>query len=125
MNVIVDTSSWILYFASSEKAEEIDSALADGRVYIPPLVVAELLSGKMVEDKRKQLKDFIQELPLCMVDKNHWFRVGDLRSHLFSQGISISTPDAHIVQCTLDLRASLISEDTIFRKIKIPNFRLL
>ncbi len=44
-------------------------------------------------------------------------RVGRLRAHLFLKGISVSTPDSHIAQCALDLKADLLSEDRIFFKI--------
>jgi predicted nucleic acid-binding protein len=95
----------------------IDEALAEGRVYLPPIVVAELLSGKMTTRQRRQLESFLLDLPLCEPSLEHWMRVGSFRAHLFSKGLSISTPDAHIAQCALDLNAELLSEDQVFFKI--------
>ena len=117
MNVlIVDTSTWIEYFKGKAK-DDLDLALQESRVYLPPLVVAELLSGKMPSDKRKQLSDFLRELPLCKIDFEHWARVGLLRNKLLSAGYSISTPDVHVARCALDLNGYLVSEDFIFSKI--------
>lgn len=114
--LVVDTSSWISYF-KGKHTEDIDEALKDGRVYLPPLVASELLSGSLKPIERSKLRDFLKELPLCENDFDHWVRVGELRSGLFAQGISISTPDAHIAQCALDLKCRLLSEDSIFGKI--------
>ena len=114
--LVVDTSSWVTYFAHTGSSV-IDEALAEGRVYLPPIVVAELLSGKMTTRQRGQLESFLLDLPLCEHSLEHWMRVGSFRAHLFSKGLSVSTPDAHIAQCALDLKAELLSEDQVFFKI--------
>lgn len=114
--LVVDTSSWVTYFAHTASSV-IDEALAEGRVYLPPIVAAELLSGKMNVRQRAQLESFLLDLPVCEHDLGHWMRVGRLRAQLFLKGISVSTPDAHIAQCALDLKADLLSEDHVFFKI--------
>ena len=114
--LVVDTSSWVTYFAHTASSV-IDEALAEGRVYLPPIVAAELLSGKMNARQRAQLESFLLDLPVCEHDLEHWMRVGRLRAQLFLKRISVSTPDAHIAQCALDLKADLLSEDHVFFKI--------
>ena len=114
--LVVDTSSWVTYFAHTAHSP-IDEALREGRVYLPPLVVAELLSGKMTPQQRGQLESFLLDLPLCDQSFEHWVRVGNLRAFLLSKGLSVSTPDTHVAQCALDLKADLLSEDQIFFKI--------
>lgn len=117
MNVlIVDTSVWISYFAGNQQ-RNIDVALAEGRVYLPVIVVSELLSGKMNSSQEKSLLSFLEELPLCAHDFEHWKRVGVLRRRLLQKGFEISTPDAHVAQCAVDLDGYLASEDKIFGKI--------
>ena len=66
---------------------------------------------------RAALEDLLTELPLCMSDLAHWLRIGRLRALLASKGISVSTPDAHVAQCALDLNAELLTEDQIFKHI--------
>ena len=51
--LVVDTSSWVTYLAHTAPSV-IDETLAEGRVYLPPIVVAELLSGKMTTPQRGQ-----------------------------------------------------------------------
>ncbi len=117
MNVIVvDTSSWILYFRG-QNFSNIDLALKEGRVFLPPIVAAELLSGALNRKQRENLLGFINELPFCDTPPEHWIKVGTLRAMLYRQGFSVSTPDAHIAQCCLDLDGYLLTQDKIFKKV--------
>jgi predicted nucleic acid-binding protein len=75
------------------------------------------MSGKMPEKSRLQLEEFLKELPLCDGSFEHWMRVGQLRRQLASKGLTVSTPDAHVAQCALDLKCTLISEDRIFASV--------
>ncbi len=111
--LIVDTSSWISYFAG-RGSSLIDPALEESRVHVPSLVAAELLSGKMIAASRAELESLLCDLPLCDAPLAHWLRVGALRSRLLARGLSVSTPDAHIAQCAIDTDAQLLTEDRIF-----------
>jgi len=122
--VVVDTSVWVDYFRG-QAIPLLDEALKRGAVTIPPLVIAELLSGAHRQRERAALIDFLEELPLCPDDRGHWLRVGELRRHCLEQSCSISTPDAHVAQCALDADALLISRDHIFEAIaRHSNLRL-
>ena len=126
--LIIDTSSWIAFFREGSGDAIVEPALEEGTVHLPPVVAAELLSGRMAERARSDLEEFLLTLPLCPADVAHWFRVGRLRNSLAAKGLSISTPDAHVAQCALDLGADLLSADTIFRLVarhtKLSLFRL-
>jgi predicted nucleic acid-binding protein len=126
--LIIDTSSWIAFFREGSGDAIVEPALEEGTVHLPPVVAAELLSGRMAERARGDLEEFLLTLPLCPADVAHWFRVGRLRNSLAAKGLSISTPDAHVAQCALDLGADLLSADTIFRLVarhtKLSLFRL-
>lgn len=114
--LVVDTSSWVTYFAHRDPSV-IDEALAEGRVYLSPVVAAELLSGKMTPLQRAHLESFLLALPLCTHGLDHWMRVGRLRAQLFLKGVSVSTPDAYVAQCALDVNADLLSEDHVFSAV--------
>ncbi len=111
--LVIDTSSWVSYFAG-HGSPLIDDALAEGRVFLPAVVAAELLSGRLSAPDRSALEDLLSDLPLCGTEHQHWFRVGKLRASLLPKGVSVSTPDAHVAQCALDLQATLLTEDRIF-----------
>lgn len=115
--LVIDTSTWIDYFGSGHRAEVIEDALKDGRAYLPPIVAAELTSGNLAKSDLAELTSLLEDLPICHAPLEHWFRVGELRRRLFAVGEAISTPDAHVAQCALDLGASLVSEDGVFERI--------
>ena len=114
--IVADTSEWIEYFAG-RPAPFLEHALTAGLVVLPPIVVAELLSGVRREADRLALEDLLADLRLANVPFQHWRRVGTLRAALLAQGFTVSTPDAHVAQCALDLDAVLLTRDSIFIKI--------
>ncbi len=125
--LVVDTSSWISYFSGQcKQEEEIDLALKEGRVFLSPLVAAELLSARLKSHEKEKLINFLSNLPLCASSLDHWIRVGELRAELLSKGLKVSTPDTHIAQCCLDLNCYLLTEDKIFIHIaKSVSLKLL
>ena len=79
------------------------------------MVAAELLSGRLTARQRVQMEGFLADLTVFEATLEHWFRVGRLRAMLRARGVSVSTPDAHVGQCALDVGAVLLTEDRIFR----------
>lgn len=116
MNVIVDTSIWIDFFKGG-LFPEVESALKEGMVYLTPLIASELISGVRTAPEEKELLDWIRTLPLVETLLSHWINVGHLRSKCQKKGVTISTPDAHIAQATLDIAGVLYTSDSIFSKI--------
>jgi len=114
--LVIDTSSWIAWLAGGGSAL-VEPALEESRVHLPPVVAAELLSGRLSARERRALEALLDDLPLVQADRAHWYRVGRLRSRLRERGLSVSTPDAHVAQCALDLGAALLTEDAIFAKV--------
>ena len=114
--VVADTSVWIDLFAG-QPVPALEEALRQGLVVLPPLVVAELISGARRPRDRTSIRDLVQELPLHDTPLEHWIRVGDLRRRLAGRGVSVSTPDAHVAQCALERGALLLSRDSIFARI--------
>jgi predicted nucleic acid-binding protein len=114
--VVVDTSVWI-DFLTGLSTPALEEALSNGLVVLPPLVVAELVSGARQQQEREAIEYFIEKLLLHETPLAHWIRVGELRRTLRNKGLSVSTPDAHVAQCALDREAVLLSRDAVFRSI--------
>lgn len=114
--VVADTSIWIDFFAG-RSAPELEAALQHGLVVLPPVVVAELVSGARRKGERAAIGRLLAQLPVHEAPVDHWIRVGDLRRTLLDHGLSVSTPDAHVAQCALDRDAVLLSRDQIFARI--------
>lgn len=114
--VVVDSSVWIEFFRGRD-LPTLEEALSEGRVLVPPLVVAELVSGATSRGDSQKVADLVRDLELVETPREHWVRVGELRRRLRSRGLSVSTPDAHVAQCALDVRGILLSNDAVFRRI--------
>ena len=114
--LVVDTSSWIAWLAGGGSSL-VDEALEEGRLHLPVIVAAELLSGRLDASERAELQDMLSDLPAVGTDPEHWFRVGKLRAELRARGLSVSTPDAHVAQCAIDMGGVLLTEDRVFDKI--------
>lgn len=110
VGLVVDTSSWIEFFRGAT-VPLLEDALALGSVVLPPIVVAELVSGARKPSDRRGLTDLLADLPLHETPREHWVRAGELRLRLSEKGHSISASDAHVAQCALDRDAPLLTRD--------------
>lgn len=116
VGLIVDTSVWVDFFAG-ETIPLLEDALALGTVVLPPVVVAELVSGAREGSDRDDLVEMLEDLPIHETPREHWIRVGDLRRRLREAARPISTPDAHVAQCALDRSAPLLTRDRVFSRV--------
>lgn len=123
--VVVDTSIWIDFFRGVPLAE-LEAALRDALVVVPPIVVSELLSAPLTARRRADLEALLRDLPLCDVSFDHWSRVGALRARLRKRGMSMSTPDAHVAQCAIDVDAALWTRDAVFTTVaRVAGLRVI
>ena len=114
--LVVDTSVWVAFFRG-EPRPALEDALRVGLVVLPPIVVAELMSAPLRKRQHARLAEVLEGLPLQATPFAHWRAVGELRARLARAGLSVSSPDAHVAQCALDLAAPLWSHDAIFARI--------
>lgn len=114
--VVVDTSAWIDFFGGA-RCDAVENALAHSAVVVPPLVIAELISGAETADERRRIGELLQDSPVHETPLDHWIAVGDLRRALARKGLAVTVPDAHVAQCALDCHAILLSGDAIFREV--------
>jgi predicted nucleic acid-binding protein len=114
--LVVDTSVWVDFFRG-DPLPDLELALREGLIVLPPLVVAELLSAPLRKRQREELTSLLTDLPLHATPFDHWRRVGELRAGLARRALTVSAPDAHVAQCAIDLDARLWSRDTVFAKV--------
>jgi predicted nucleic acid-binding protein len=114
--VVVDTSVWIDFLAVRAEPA-LEDALRRGAVVLPPVVVAELISGAHRPRDRAAVADLVGDLELPETPLEHWVRVGELRRRLRARGATVSTPDAHVAQCAIDRDAVLLARDPVFPPI--------
>lgn len=114
--VVADTSAWIDFLAG-RPVPLLEDALAQAAVVLPPIVVAELVSGARRGPDRRAIEALVQELPIHETPIDHWIRVGALCRTARDRGLSVSTPDAHVAQCAIDRNAILLTRDAVFTRI--------
>ena len=116
MAVVVDSSVLIDQLRIGP-VEALRRLLGDALIILPPLVVAELLSGAHTAAARAFVGDLLKDATVPETSLAHWISVGDLRRNLQRRGVNVTLPDAHVAQCALDLDAELLTRDKIFRLI--------
>ena len=112
--LVVDTSVWIEFFAGAGIHAALAEAIEHGAAVIPPIVLAELMTGASTQSQRQAIGELLQDAPVHDTPLEHWLRVGDLRRSLAQKGIEVTIPDAHVAQCALDRDAVLMSSDRVF-----------
>ena len=113
---VADASVLIDQLSGVRSAALIEAA-AKGELILPPLVVAELITGAGTIELRREIGELLQESELHPTPLQHWIDVGLLRFRLAHSGLNVTIPDAHVAQCALDRNAVLLSRDEIFAKI--------
>ena len=112
--VAVADTSVLIDHAHGRGVRELDVALADDLLIVPPLVITELVSGATQAKETAAIAELVRNLRIHHTDLRHWIAVGDLRRDLASHGLNLTIPDAHVAQCAIDLDATLITRDKVF-----------
>ena len=113
---VFDSSILIPAFAG-EKIAPLEDAMQQGVGVLPPIVVAELITGARSLWVRTAIGELLQDATVHPTPLSHWIAVGELRRKLRRRGLAVSIPDAHVAQCALDRDAILLTRDAVFRRM--------
>ena len=117
MALVSDTAAWVRFFRG-ESVEILEMGLAAGLVEVPALVKTELLGNVLDTKFRKSLEQVLRPLPTLGTDPEHFLRAAKLKAELAEKGVAVSARDAHVLQCAIDRKAILISNDPLFLRIQ-------
>jgi len=78
--VLIDTSVWIDYLRnkSSPIADRVDNILSEDDVYIPKIVIAELIQGAKSEKEISVIEDFLDAFHIIDQTEDSWLKAGRL-----------------------------------------------
>lgn len=112
--IAADSSSLIAYLSgrTGDDVDAIDRALQDQQLYLPPLVLSELLSDPKLPP---QVASVLQQIPLLKLPDGFWERAGRLRSRLIARKRRARLADTLIAQSCLDNELALITRGAGFR----------
>jgi predicted nucleic acid-binding protein len=115
--VVVADTSVLIEYVNGREAGAVEEALTNDQLILPPLVISELVTGGIGLDEGMRIADVLRFARMHETTLRHWIAVGDLRRDLGRHGLKVTIPDAHVTQCVIDLDATLIARDKIFRLI--------
>ncbi|MGH9368083.1 MAG: PIN domain-containing protein [Thermoanaerobaculia bacterium] len=112
--IAVDSRSFIAYLSGADGSdvEEVERALTESQVCLPPVVVTELLSDPKLP---ASVVSLLTELPVLEVTEGYWPRAGLLRARLLSSRRRARLADTLIAQSCLDHDVPLIARDEDYR----------
>jgi predicted nucleic acid-binding protein len=112
--IAADTSSLVAYFGGDAGAdvEAIATAIADGTLCVPGVVVTEMLSYPKAGPK---VAATVAGFALLDPKVGFWERAGEARRAVLAHGFKARIADALIAQSCIDHNVSLVTRDTDFR----------
>lgn len=112
--IAADSSSLIAYLSghAGGDVDAIDRALRDQQLYLPPVVLTELLSDPKLPP---QLASLLRQIPLLEATDGFWERAGGLRSRIIARKRRARLADTLVAQSCLDHDSALITRDLDFR----------
>ena len=111
--IAADSSSLVAYFSGEQGADvsALRRALIEGTLFLPPAVVAEVLSDRSAS----RIEADILELQVLPISDGYWVRAGRSRRTLHEHGLKARMGDALIAQSCIDHDVALITRDRDFR----------
>ena len=112
--IAADTSAWIDYAKGSKTRASLalQAALEQGALFIPPLVLVEVLSGPKITPSAES---FILALPRIDLRLGFWERTAFMRRATLKKGLKARLGNCLIAQACIDEDIALITGDADFR----------
>lgn len=126
--VLIDTSVWIAYFKDTDKrlTARVDDVLTRSEVYVPKVVIAELIQGAMTEKEIAVIEDFVNAFTIIDQTADTWLKAGRLSFSMKKKGITVHIIDCYIAILAGQHNCSIFSLDEHFKSIqKFLRFDLL
>ncbi len=118
--VLVDTSIWIEYFRNQNKlvCETVDRILSFSHIFVPKVVIAELIQGANSEKEISVIEDFVDAFYIIDQSDDTWMKAGRLSFSMKKKGITIHIIDCYIAVIANENSCKIFSLDDHFKTIK-------
>ena len=112
--IAADTSILVAYLEGGAEPDVavIGTAIDDGRLRLPPVVITELLSYPKAGPKLEAVIGTFLQLE---TDPGYWERAGETRRRVLTHGFKARVADALIAQSCIDHKVPLMTRDRDFR----------
>jgi predicted nucleic acid-binding protein len=119
--VLIDTSVWIAYFQTNAPAgvlEKVDELLSDGDIYVPKIVLAELIQGAHSEKDLDVIRQFVEAFTIISESADTWLEAGRLSFAIKKKGKTINLADCYIAILAKEHKCSVLTLDVHFKEIQ-------
>src|SRR5512147_3014328 len=96
--VLIDTSVWIKYLRDKPTgiSKRVDEILTKHEVYVPKIVIAELIQGSKSEREISVIEDFVNAFYIIDQKEDTWIKTGRLSYNLKRKGKTVNLTDCYI-----------------------------
>lgn len=118
--VLIDTSVWIKYFKDKPTgvSKKVDEILSKQEVYVPKIVIAELIQGAKSEREISVIEDFVDAFNIIDQKEDTWIKTGKLSFALKKKGKTINLTDCYIAVIAKEYECQIFSLDEHFKDIQ-------
>ncbi|MBI4824137.1 MAG: PIN domain-containing protein [Nitrospirae bacterium] len=118
--VLIDTSVWIAYFKNKDNllSERVDEVLTSADIYVPRVVIAELIQGAKSEKEILIIEDFIDAFNIIDQTSDTWLKAGRLSFSMKKKGLTVHVLDCYIAVLAMEHDCKIFSLDEHFKNIK-------
>ena len=118
--VLIDTSVWINFFRDKSPtfSQKVDDLLADNEIYVPTIVVAELIQGSKSDREIMAVKEFLEAFHIIDQKEDTWIKAGELSNQLKRKGKRVNLADCYISIIAEDHGCQIFTLDEHFKDIQ-------
>lgn len=118
--ILIDTSVWIAYFKNSQKhlTVKVDDILTHSHVYVPKVVIAELIQGAKTEKEILVIEEFVDAFNVIDQTADTWLKAGKLSFTMKKKGITVHIIDCYIAVLAKEHDCSIFTLDEHFKSIQ-------
>jgi len=118
--VLIDTSVWINFFRDKSPtfSQKVDEFLAKNEIYVPTIVVAELIQGSKSDREVMAIKEFLEAFHIIDQKEDTWIKAGELSNQLKRKGKRVNLADCYISIIAKENGCQIFTLDDHFKDIK-------
>ena len=118
--ILVDTSVWIDYLQKgvSNLSQALDRLLSEKDIYVPKIVIAELIQGARTEKEISAIERFMEAFHIIDEGTDTWIKAGRLSYQLKRKGKTINLADCYIATIAQEHGCQILTLDEHFKEIK-------
>jgi hypothetical protein len=117
--ILIDTSVWIEFFrdASSPAAEKTEKILDEDEVFVPKMVLAELIQGAKSLKEIGVIDGFFEAFLIIDQNDDTWVKAGRLAYDLKKKGTTIPLSDCYLAVIALQHKCKVFTLNRHFQDI--------